>query len=129
MRQATSSLKLDVLKHLDEWRRVFGKHVSTTRQLLRKLMDGRWVFTPQREGEDAWYELVGQGSLAKFFDGIPLIKAGSSPTGHAASGCFGPFQNPQNANKSSKSAVAVIEGAIPMYIYRPRDPARTRKVA
>jgi hypothetical protein len=48
-----------------------------------------------------------------------LVHLGTSPTGHAASGCFGPFRNPQNANKSSKSGVAVIEGAIPMHIYRP----------
>jgi hypothetical protein len=81
LQQTTQSLRLDVLKHLDEWRGVLGKHVSTSRQLLRKMIDGRLVFSPQQEGEDTWYELAGQGSLEKFFAGIPLIKAGMSPTG------------------------------------------------
>jgi hypothetical protein len=44
------------------------------------MIDGRLVFNPQWEVDDAWYELAGQGSLEKFFAGIPLIKAGTSPT-------------------------------------------------
>ncbi len=53
----------------------------------------------------------------------------ASPPGHAASGCFEPFQNTQNLSRSSKSGVAVIEGAIPLHVYRPRDPSQRRKVA
>jgi hypothetical protein len=52
--------------------------------------------------------------------------ANGVPNGTRGEWCFGPFQNPQHANKSSKFGVGVIEGAIPMHIYRPRDPARTK---
>ena len=52
-----------------------------------------------------------------------LLQSGTSPTGTAASGCF------QNEDHSSKSGVTVMEGAIPMHVYRPREPGKRRKVA
>jgi hypothetical protein len=60
-----------------------GKHVATSRQLLRKLLDReRSVFYPQRDGEDRWYEVAVKPTLDRFFAAVPLLKkAVASPTG------------------------------------------------
>ena len=81
IREAATSVRVDLLRHVDEWRGLLGQHVSTSRQLLRKLLDGRIVFSPKHEGEDRWYDLVGQATVAKVLAGLPALKAVASPTG------------------------------------------------
>jgi hypothetical protein len=120
------AIEAKVHEHINDWRALLTTHVQDGRQLLREVLAGPLRFTPDGRS----YRFEGEAAIGRLFVGIaglPTVVA--SPTGHVARGCFGPFQNPQNANKSSKSGVGVIEGAIPMHIYRPRDPARTRKVA
>ena len=41
-----------------DWRGLLGKHVGTSRQLLRKLLDReRFVFYPMAEGQVRWYDI------------------------------------------------------------------------
>jgi hypothetical protein len=65
----------EALSQLDEWRGMLGQNTSRTRQLLRKVLDGRVVFIPRADASDRWYEMAGQATLEKFFSGIPAIKA------------------------------------------------------
>ena len=133
----------DVLKAALEprtanWRDILrGPHIAQARVVLQHLIDLPIRIVTVDPPDYIKRDMTKRGIKPPYWvaaarpEGLTvgLIQSVASPTGHATSGCFGPFQKPQNANKSSKSGVGVIEGAIPMHIYRPRDPARTRKVA
>jgi len=62
---------------------LLGRNVSTSRQLLRKLLGNeRFVFVPKAGRRERWYELTVTATLDRFVAAIePLKKAGSSPTG------------------------------------------------
>jgi hypothetical protein len=120
------AIEAKVNDYVKGWHALLTKRVEDGRQLLREVLAGPLRFTP----DGKTYRFEGEaviGQLVAGMVGLPTVLA--SPTGRLASGCLGPFQKSQNAHKSSKSGAAVIEGAIPMHVYRPRDPARTRKVA
>ena len=78
-----SKIRREGLRLLADWRGLLGRHVATSRQLLRKLLDRqRFVFYPQSKGAACWYELGVTPTLDKFFGALPLLKiAGTSPTG------------------------------------------------
>jgi hypothetical protein len=78
-------IEVDPNERLADWRRLLRRHVSETRQILRKLIVGRLAFTP-REGADArWYEFTGLGILGNVVSGLAPSKAVVAPTGDAAS--------------------------------------------
>jgi hypothetical protein len=52
-----------------------GQDTTLARQILRKLLDGRLVFSPKGKAGDRWYEFAGEGTLAKFLADVPSIKA------------------------------------------------------
>ena len=54
-----------------------GGHIAQARQILRKLLVGRLVVTP--DGDQA--EVAGTGTLGNFLSGIILPKGMASPTG------------------------------------------------
>jgi hypothetical protein len=66
-----------------EWRGLLRKHAPVARQMLRKLIEGRIVFTPQPETRS--YRFVISGSLVKFFNGIVCPQGMASPGGTARS--------------------------------------------
>ena len=75
-------LDRDELEHvlrdrLEDWRGLLGRHIGQARQILRKLLVGRLVVTP--EGDHA--EVTGTGSLGPFLSGIILPKGMASPRG------------------------------------------------
>ncbi len=59
---------------LDVWRGLLGRHIGQARQILRKLLVGRLVVTP--EGDHA--EVTGTGSLGPFLSGVLLPKGMAS---------------------------------------------------
>ena len=59
---------------LDDWRGLLGRHIGQARQILRKLLVGRLVVTP--EGDHA--EVTGTGSLGPFLSGVLLPKGMAS---------------------------------------------------
>jgi hypothetical protein len=65
----------------DEWRGLLWKHAPIARQMVRKLVEGRIVFTPDREARR--YTFLATGTLANFFSGIVCPQAVASPTGTA----------------------------------------------
>ena len=86
VRAASDEIRREALALLDDWRGLLGKHVGTTRQLLRKLLDRdtRFVFYPLADGNERWYELGVTPSLDKFLGAVPsLKKAVASPGGFA----------------------------------------------
>jgi hypothetical protein len=52
----------------EEWQILLRKHAQTARQIVRKLIDGRIVFTPDREARR--YTFLATGTVANFFSGI-----------------------------------------------------------
>jgi hypothetical protein len=54
------------------------KHAPIARQMVRKLVEGRIVFTPDREARR--YTFLATGTLANFFSGIVCPQAVASPT-------------------------------------------------
>ena len=88
---AAPEIRHEALRLLEDWRGLLGKHVATTRQLLRKVLDReRFVFYPQRQGAERWYDLGVTPTLDRFFfAAVPMLKkAGTSPTG-IRNPCFG----------------------------------------
>jgi hypothetical protein len=63
----------------DEWRALHRKHAPIARQMVRKLVEGRIVFTP--DGEARRYTFLATGMLANFFSGLVCPQAVASPTG------------------------------------------------
>jgi len=61
-----------------EWRALHGTHTSIARQMLRKLVEGRIVFTPDQQARR--YTFRATGTLATFFSGIVCPQAMASPT-------------------------------------------------
>lgn len=54
---------------------------ADARQMVRKLVEGRIVFTPDRE--ERRYTFLATGTLANFFSGIVCPQAVASLTGNA----------------------------------------------
>jgi hypothetical protein len=63
----------------EEWQALLRKHAPIARQMVRKLVEGRIVFTPDREGRR--YTFLATGTLANFFSGIVCPQGLASPTG------------------------------------------------
>ncbi len=84
VRAAAPQVRSEARRLLEEWVGLLGKHVATSRQLLRKMLDRehRFVFYPKREGAARWYELGVTPTLDRFLASMPMLKkAGTSPTG------------------------------------------------
>jgi hypothetical protein len=62
-----------------EWQALLRKHAPIARQMVRKLVEGRIVFTKDREARR--YTFLATGALANFFSGIVCPQAVASPTG------------------------------------------------
>lgn len=75
VRAAAGDIRQEALALLADWRALLGKHVATSRQLVRKLLDReRFVFYPQSSGAERWYELGVTATLDRFFGSVPALK-------------------------------------------------------
>jgi DNA invertase Pin-like site-specific DNA recombinase len=83
LRKTAASIRADALALLDGWRALLGRHVGTSRQLLRKVLDReRFVFYPMGSGRARWYDLGVTPTLDRFFGAVPALKkAVASPPG------------------------------------------------
>lgn len=66
---------------LTEWKGLLREHAPRARQMLRKLIEGRIVFTPDRKG--VRYSFTFKGTMANVFNGLVDPLALASPTGPA----------------------------------------------
>jgi hypothetical protein len=76
LRKAEGEIRCDALRLLEDWRGLLGKHVGTSRQLLRKVLDAktRFVFYPMAKGTARWYDLGVRPTLDRFFGVLPMLK-------------------------------------------------------
>jgi hypothetical protein len=72
-------LRAVLCEKANEWRALLGKHAPIARHMLRKLLDGRIVFTPDQKARR--YTFRATGTLATFFSGIVCPQVVTSPTG------------------------------------------------
>jgi site-specific DNA recombinase len=77
-------LREELRKKLAEWRSMLRAHVPQARQMIRKLIRDRIVFTPDPSAR--LYRFVAPGTLVKFFNGLVYPRAVASPTGTALLG-------------------------------------------
>jgi hypothetical protein len=74
-------LRADLLQRLEDWRALLGRHVPQARQILKKLLVGPILFTPERDDHGRYYALSATGSLGKLLAGVPGANLVASPTG------------------------------------------------
>jgi Resolvase, N terminal domain/Recombinase zinc beta ribbon domain len=74
-----AQLKARLLEKSEDWRALLRKHAPIARQIVRKLVDGRIVFTPDPEARR--YRFTMPGTLTNFFSGIVCPLAMASPRG------------------------------------------------
>ena len=73
-----AELRARLKEKSEEWRSLLRRHAPIARQMVRKLVEGRIVFTPEREA--GRYRFTVPGTLGNFFSGlVPLAMA--SPRG------------------------------------------------
>ncbi|MEO8520558.1 MAG: recombinase family protein [Acidobacteriota bacterium] len=74
-----SHLKGVLQTKAEEWQGLLRKHAPIARQMVRKLVEGRIVFTPDRDARRYTFRVP--GTLANFFSGIVGPQAMASPAG------------------------------------------------
>ena len=72
-------LRQQLVDKMTEWRGVLRSHPAQARQMLRKLICDRIVFTADRA--TGFYRFVIPGTLAKFFNGLVCPQGVASPAG------------------------------------------------
>ena len=73
------ALKAQLRERLAEWRGLLRKHVPVARQMVRKLIEDRIVFTPRPETRS--YRFTIPGDVSRFFCGLVCPQGVASPTG------------------------------------------------
>ncbi len=66
---------------LEDWRGLLCRQVGQARQILRKLLVGRLVFTPRKDASGRYYEFTGQANLGRLLEGLIFPKGRVSPAG------------------------------------------------
>jgi len=56
------------------WTGLLQRQTAEARQILRKLLVGRLVFTPREDEEGKYYEFAGKGSISEVITGVVLPK-------------------------------------------------------
>jgi hypothetical protein len=64
------TLAASVPARLTDWQGLLERHPAQARQILRKLLVGRLIFTPQADQTGAWYEFTGQATYGKLLAGV-----------------------------------------------------------
>ncbi len=78
-----SKLAGELRGHLEDWRGLLRRQVSQPRQILRKVLDGKLVFTPRQDERGRYYEFKGTATLGHLLGGIVYPGGGVSPGGYA----------------------------------------------
>jgi hypothetical protein len=75
---------------LADWQGLLTGQPIQARQILRKLLDGRLVFTPGQDTRGRFYDVAGHATLGPVLAGTFLAKAMVTPGGFTE-GCSEPF--------------------------------------
>lgn len=65
-------LDLTLRERLRDWQGLLQRQTAEARQILRRLLVGRLVFTPREDANGRYYEFVGQGSISEVVSGVVL---------------------------------------------------------
>jgi hypothetical protein len=68
-------------ERLDDWRGLLRRQPVQARQILRKLVAGRLIFTPKADAQGHYYEFAGHGTLGQILTGAFDAKAVVTPAG------------------------------------------------
>ncbi len=74
-------IEQELRARLEDWRGLLCRQVAQARQILRKLLVGKLVFTPKEDASGRYYEFVGQGTLRQVLAGVGAAKGRVSPAG------------------------------------------------
>ena len=74
-------IEKDLRARLTDWQGLLQRHVPQARQIMKKFLVGRLVFTPKTDEMGRAYEFTGQGSMGRLLAGLVGAKALVSPTG------------------------------------------------
>ena len=77
-------LRAVLCEKANEWRALLRKHAPIARQMLRKLVDGRIMFTPDQKARR--YTFRATATLTTFFSGIVCPQGVTSPRRTAPGG-------------------------------------------
>ena len=61
-------------ERLTDWQGLLHRQTAEARQILRRLLVGRLVFTPREDEKGRHYEFAGQGSISNLLAGVVLPK-------------------------------------------------------
>src|SRR5262249_55906679 len=78
---AAQRLRRDLCARLEDWRGLLRRQPVQARQILRKLVAGRLIFTPKIDEEGRFYEFTGHGTLGHVLAGSLNAKAMVTPAG------------------------------------------------
>jgi hypothetical protein len=85
------ALRTALRERLEEWPAPLSEHVAHARQILRKLINGRLVLSPDPTIESGYSSVSGDADYGKFFSGIVLARGMASPTGGLSTYCDVPL--------------------------------------
>ncbi len=74
-------LEKDLRARLANWQGLLQQHVPQARQILKRLLVGRLVFTPRTNGVERLCEFKGESPIGKILEGLVVTKPLASPTG------------------------------------------------
>ncbi len=74
-------IEQELRARLEDWRGLLCRQVAQARQILRKLLVGKLVFTPREDASGRYYEFAGQGTLRQVLAGVAAAKGRVSPAG------------------------------------------------
>ena len=60
---------------LAEWRAMLDRQPIQPRQILRKLLEGRFTLTPRKDATGRSYDYAGQASYGRLLTGIVVVRA------------------------------------------------------
>lgn len=66
----TKALREAVRQRLAGWRELLRANTAEARRIMAKLLKGRLVFTPKRDGDREFYEFSGEGTIQPVIEGI-----------------------------------------------------------
>lgn len=61
-------------ERLTDWQGLLHRQTAEARQILRRLLVGRLVFTPRGDEKGRYYEFAGQGAISNLLAGVVLPK-------------------------------------------------------
>ena len=78
--ETSCEVRRELEARIKEWRGLLRRHPAQGQQILKKLIDGRLLMTPQLTQTESYYEFEGTGTLAGLLAGVVPHKW-ASPTG------------------------------------------------